>query len=192
MLEDLRERRILVTGASRGIGAAVAAGFGRLGADVAVHFNRNSAAADAIVDTIHRNGGRALALGGDLSHSQQARDVVERAAAGLGGLDTLINIAGGPVRRVGANEIDDALFEDVINLNARSVVMMTNIARPYLRERRGSVINTLSYAALTGSARALVYSGAKAFVSTTTRSFALAFADEGIRVNAVSDRKSVV
>ena len=63
---------------------------------------------------------------------------------------------------------------------------MTNAARPYLRARQGSVVNTLSYAAMTGSALALVYAGAKAFVSTTTRSFALDLASDGVRVKAVS------
>lgn len=186
MLEDLRGRRILVTGASQGIGAAVATGLGRLGAHVAVHFNTNSAAAADVVAAIKEAGGHALSLGGDVAQSDECRRVVEEAASGLGGLDTLINIAGGPVRRVPADQIDDALFEDVLNLNARSVVLMTNAARPYLRQRRGTVVNTLSYAAMTGSALALVYSGAKAFVATTTRSFALDLAADGIRVNAVS------
>lgn len=186
MLDDLQGRRILVTGASQGIGAAVATGLGRLGAHVGVHFNTNEAAAEAVVADIRAGGGHALPLGGNVASSAEARDIVERAADGLGGIDTLVNIAGGPVRRVKAEDIDDALFEDVVNLNARAVVVMTNAARPYLRARRGSVVNTLSYAAMTGSALALVYSGAKAFVATTTRSFALDLAADGVRVNAVS------
>lgn len=186
MLEDIKGRRILVTGASQGIGAAVAEVLGRLGAAVGVHFHSSVEAAQAVAHTIRKGGGTAALVSGDISDAMEARRIVEEAATALDGLDTLINIAGGPIRRVDISEIDEQLFDDVVDLNAKSVVLMTNAARPYLRKRQGSVINTVSYAAVTGSALALTYAGSKAYVGAATKSFALAYAADGIRVNAVS------
>src|SRR5262245_16351242 len=111
MLEDLKGRRILVTGASQGIGAAGAPGLGRLGATVAVHFNTNAEAARAVRDAIERAGGTALLVSGDVSDPQAGQGIVEEAAGAMGGLDTLINIAGGPIRRVDVSAIDPSLFD---------------------------------------------------------------------------------
>ena len=84
MLEDLRGKAVLVTGASIGIGAAAALEFGRLGANVAVHYNRNKEAAEAVCAAIRKHGSKAVAIGGDFGVPGTGKRVVEEAAKQLG------------------------------------------------------------------------------------------------------------
>ena len=89
MLEDLRGKAVLITGASIGIGAAAALEFGRLGADVAVHYNKNAEAAETVCAAIRKLGSKAVAIGGDLGVAGTAKRVVADAAKQLGRLDIL-------------------------------------------------------------------------------------------------------
>ncbi|MBA2779851.1 SDR family NAD(P)-dependent oxidoreductase [Billgrantia kenyensis] len=188
MFEEWKNKRILVTGASRGIGAAVARRMGALGASVAVHYHASAEAAEAVVEAIRGAGGEAFALAGDLGRSSEARRVVDEAAERLGGLDLLVNNAGDMLGRVDLEEIDDAHYDRVMDLNARSVVMVTRAALPHFRRAgSGSVIHTTSIAARNGGgAGAGLYAAAKGFVSTLTRNMAKELAAERIRVNAVA------
>ncbi|MBM6595450.1 SDR family NAD(P)-dependent oxidoreductase [Microvirga pudoricolor] len=188
MLSDLTNKRVLVTGSSTGIGAAVAAGFAEAGALVAVHYNSSAKEAKAVVEGIEQAGGRALALAGDVGSTAGAAGLVREAASRLGGLDILVNNAGALVRRVPAMEIDDALYDQVLDLNVRSVIMASQAAIPYLKEAGGgAIINTSSIAARNGGGPgALLYASAKAFVSNLTRNMAKEFAADRIRVNAVA------
>jgi 3-oxoacyl-[acyl-carrier protein] reductase len=188
MMSDLKNKRVLVTGSSTGIGAAVAAAFAEQGAHVIVHYNASAREAEALVEEIGKAGGQASALGGDVSSTAGAIKLVREAADRLGGLDILVNNAGALVRRVPAMEIDDALYDQVLDLNVRSVVMASQAAIPYLKEAGGgAIINTSSIAARNGGGPgALLYAGSKAFVSNLTRNMAKEFAGDGIRVNAVA------
>lgn len=112
---DLSDRRILVTGSSTGIGAAVARACAHAGAVVTVHFNSSGAEAHALVDTIRAQGGRAHLVRGDLSRSIEAARVVDDAAEAMGGLDVLVNNAGALVKRAPLGEIDDAVYDTVMN-----------------------------------------------------------------------------
>jgi 3-oxoacyl-[acyl-carrier protein] reductase len=188
MISDLKNKRVLVTGSSTGIGAAVAAAFAENGAHVVVNYNASAKEAEALVEEITTAGGRASALGGDVSSTAGATRLVRGASDRLGGLDILVNNAGALVRRVPATEIDDALYDQVLDLNVRSVVMVSQAAVPYLREAGGgAIINTSSVAARNGGGPgALLYAGSKAFVSNLTRNMAKEFATDNIRVNAVA------
>jgi 3-oxoacyl-[acyl-carrier protein] reductase len=184
---DLADKAILITGASTGIGAAVARAFGAQGAKVGVHYNATKAGAEAVANDIAAAGGEAFIVKGDVSRSADTRRVVEETAAHFGRLDGLINNAGLMVGRVDYADVTDEHFDAVINLNARSVVIASKTAIPWLKKSRGFIINTSSIAARNGARNgAGVYGSAKAFVSNVTRGLARELVDSGIRVNAVA------
>ncbi len=186
-IPDLADRAVLVTGASTGIGAAVASAFAAQRARVAIHYNESAAAAEALFDTIRQAGGEAVLVQGDISQPGESERVVEAAAAKLGGLDGVINNAGGMLGRLPTAEVDDAHYARVMDLNARSVLAATRAGVPFLKRRSGFVINTTSIAARNGGGNgAILYAAAKGFVSTITRGHAKEFVGEGIRVNAVA------
>lgn len=188
MLGDLKGKRALVTGSSTGIGAAVARALAAHGAAVAVHGNSNAAAAEALAGEIEAAGGRAVALAGDVSHASVCARLVEETVAALGGLDILVNNAGAMIRRVTNAAFDEAIFEQVYNLNVRSVLATTKAAHPHLKASGGgSVINTGSIAGrMGGYAGSSVYASSKAAVHSISRNAAREFAPDNIRVNTVA------
>ncbi|MCB9947633.1 MAG: SDR family oxidoreductase [Rhodospirillaceae bacterium] len=187
MFDDLKGLRVLVTGASTGIGAAVAKGFAAEGCRVAVHYNASADAAKAVVEAIGAAGGDAKSLAGDLSRRGEAERVVADAVTLLGGLDVLVNNAGALVRRAMLEEIDDILIDQVFDLNVRQLTHACRAALPHLRKNAGTIINTGSIAGRHGGGPgAGVYAAAKAWVQSFTRNLAKEFAADGIRVNAVA------
>ena len=185
---DLQGKRVLVTGASTGIGAAAAQAFAAAGCRVAVHFNSSRDAAQGVAEGIRKAGGEVHLVQGDVRTSAIARRVVDESAEKLGGLDVLVNNAGGLVKRVPVAEIDDAIFDEIVDLNVRSLVAASSSAVPHMRRaKRGNIINVTSIAARVGGGPgAALYASSKAFVSTFTRGLARELAGDGIRVNAVS------
>lgn len=188
MLEDIKGKRALVTGSSTGIGAAVAKELARLGASVAVHGNKNAEAAEAVAAEIRAAGGKAVVVLGDVSNSASAAQIVADAVAGLGGLDILINNAGAILDRVTNAAFDDTAYDNVYNLNVRSVLSVTKAAYPHLKAAGGgSIINTGSVAGRFGGfGGSAVYASAKAAVHSITRNAAREFAPDHIRVNVVA------
>jgi 3-oxoacyl-[acyl-carrier protein] reductase len=188
MLDDLKGKKVLVTGSSTGIGAALAIEFGRLGASVAVHGNSNVARAQEVADTIAKAGGTAHVVTGDVSDSAAAAKIVEDAVAALGGLDILINNAGGIVDRVTNAKFSDELFDKVYDLNVRSILNVTKAAYPHLKAAGGgAIVNTGSIAGRFGGfAGSTVYASAKAAVHSISRNAAREFAGDNIRVNTVA------
>jgi 3-oxoacyl-[acyl-carrier protein] reductase len=188
-MEDLKGRSALVTGASTGIGAAVAIAYAARGMRVAVHYNSSAAAAEQVVATIRAAGGEAFALQADVRDSAAIRRVVDEARDRLGAIDVLVNNAGSLVKRLPIAEFDDAVFDEVLHINARSVLAFCREVVPLMRAqgRGGSIVNVSSIAARNGGGPgAYLYAGAKGFVSTATRGLAKELAPDRIRVNAVS------
>lgn len=188
MFDELKGKRVLITGASRGIGAAVALRLGANGARVGVHYHASEQAAQQVAAAIHDAGGEAFLIKGDVSRSNEAAAVVDQAAEKMGGLDLLINNAGDLLGRTALDEIDDAQYDRVMDLNARSVVVASRAALAHFRRQgAGNIINTSSLAARNGGGPgASLYASAKAFVSSFTRSMAKELAADNIRVNAVA------
>jgi 3-oxoacyl-[acyl-carrier protein] reductase len=186
-IPDLAGKRCLVTGASTGIGAAVAAALGAQGAAVAVHYNASRGPAEQVQRAIDAAGGRSTLIQADLA-AGGATELVRRAAEDLGGLDILINNAGGPFARVPFGETSDEHLARVMNVNFVAVVEACRAALPHLRAgQQPAIVNTTSVAARNGGGPgAILYAAAKGAVSTLTRGLAKELVGDGIRVNAVA------
>jgi len=187
-IDDLEGKLVLITGASSGIGAALARAFGAQGAKLALHFNSHEDAARALAREIGQGAAEPVLVRGDLSKRGEAKRVVQEAAEKLGGLDILINNAGGLGERRPIADVDDALFDFVYDLNVRSVIGATQAAIPQFEKRGGgNIINVGSIAGIDGGgAGASVYSTAKAAVHNVTRHLARDLAKKNIRVNTVA------
>ena len=185
---DLAGKSVLVTGASTGIGAAAARAFASAGCRVAIHYNASLNRAEEVAADVRFAGAQSLLVGGDLTSSAKAREVVNAAADHFGGLDILVNNAGGLVARVPIAEVDDEVFDAVVDLNVRSLVTCCSAAVPHMRRAgRGNIINVTSVAARSGGGNgAALYASAKGFVSTFTHGLAKELVKDNIRVNAVS------
>jgi len=186
---DLSGKIILVTGGGSGIGAAIAEGFGRCGANVGIHYHGSDEQEISALETkIRLAGGEALSLRADFTSSRAVAESVARIGDHFGGLDVLVNNAGSMVARRPIEDIDDAFVDLVFDLNARSVVTACREALPlFARRGKGCIINVSSISARTGgSPGSSIYSASKAFVSTLTRALARELAEQQIRVNAIS------
>ena len=175
--------RVIITGSSRGIGYQTARELNRLGADIVVHGTAISDDLDFSDGT-----GKVHRLSGDFSKTGTAKQVIADGIEALGGLDCLINNAGTMMGRNPIADMTSELYQKIHELNASSLVEACVTAIPALRESaHASIINTTSISARTGgSPGSSIYSSAKAFVSTFTRSIAKELAPDGIRANAVS------
>jgi 3-oxoacyl-[acyl-carrier protein] reductase len=179
----------LVTGASRGIGAAVARGLGRHGAMVGVHFRTGRSEAEQVAADIDKSGGRALLLQGDVAVPDTVDRLVAETVARFGRLDILINNAGDQIARVNIADTTDEMFDTHVAVNIRPTFAACRAAvRQFRRQNSGgNIINVSSIAARTGGGGgSYLYAGAKGFISTFSKALAKEVATENIRVNVVS------
>lgn len=183
---DLEGRAALVTGASRGIGRAIAIELARQGARVVVNYRGNAEMAAAVVAEIREAGGEAEALQADISDAAAASGLVKATVERLGGLDILVNNAG--ITRDGLlMRMSEADWDAVHQTNLRGTFLVTKAAmRPMLRARDGRIINITSVVAVMGNAGQANYAAAKAGVIGFTRAVAREVASRGITVNAVA------
>ena len=184
---DFAKHAVLVTGASQGIGAAIARRLGEAGATVAVHYNSNAEGANDVVDHIVAAGGSAFSVRADLSQRGAGAEIVSHTIDRAGRLDVVVNNAGSMIARRPAAEVDDDYFDEVINVNLRSAVATTVAAMPHLALVGGNVVNVVSVSARTGGGNgAALYGAAKAALATYTRGLAREVGALGVRANAVS------
>ncbi|MDQ7849616.1 MAG: 3-oxoacyl-[acyl-carrier-protein] reductase [Armatimonadota bacterium] len=182
----LEGRVALVTGASGGLGRAMALALAAEGAAVAVHYWSNRAAAEGVVEEITGRGGRAVALQGDLTDPAVPARLVEETLAHLGGLHILVNNAG-VVRDSLIVRMRDEEWEEVLGTNLTAAFRCTRAAlRPMIRQRFGRIINVASIAAQVGNAGQANYAAAKAGLVGLTKATAREVASRGITVNVVA------
>ena len=186
---DLDALNILITGASSGIGAALAKGVGEAGAAaVAVHYNTGHDGAKEVVHQLTALGVAAAHFQADLTVRGAAEGLVREVIDRFGRIDVLINNAGTLVGRRPTVEMDDAFYNAVLDANLYSTVACCRAVLPEMIGRRsGTVINVSSVAARIGGGNgAALYAASKGAVSTYTRGLAREVASHGIRVNAIS------
>lgn len=182
---DLTGKRALVTGASRGIGRAVAVAYARAGADVAV-LARNAELLEDVAGEIRALGRRAVVAQADVLEAEATRAAVTSAIAELGGLDVLVNNAGGNSFSIPVAQMRVSGWEKTMRLNLDSILHITQEALPALAEDKdGVIINVSSVAGLRGAPTMAHYGAAKAALLSLTQSLAIETAWMGIRVNAL-------
>ena len=184
--KDLDGKLVLVTGASRGIGRAVALALAAEGAEVVVNYASSPEAAEAVVAEIQAKGGSAYALKADVSDEASVDDLIKTVLKRSERIDVLVNNAGitrdGLLMRMKTED-----WQAVINLNLTGVFLCTRaVSRPMLKQRSGRIINITSVVGLMGNAGQANYAAAKAGVVGLTRSSAKEMASRGITVNAVA------
>lgn len=185
-MTDLKNRVALVTGGSRGIGAAVAIALARAGADIAVNYRERTDAANAVCGEITKMGQKAIAVQADVSVPTEAKRMVAEAEANIGGIDILVNNAAIAYPRK-LEEITETEWDEVLSVNLKSVFLMTQAVIGGMRKRKwGRIINLSSVAAQTGGAVGAHYAASKAGIIGLTHSCASAFIRERITVNAIA------
>jgi 3-oxoacyl-[acyl-carrier protein] reductase len=179
-------RVALVTGASRGIGRAVALALAECGAKIVVNFHSRAREADAVVAAIEASGGRAVAVAADVSVAAAVEAMLASVTAQLGPVDLLVNNAGVAIHRQ-IDDLTEADFDRTIATNLKSVFLCTQAVIPGMRERRwGRIVNISSGAARGAGVVGVHYNASKAGLEGLTRGYAARLAPHGITVNAVA------
>ncbi len=176
----------LVTGASRGIGKAIAISLGKLGAEVIVNYSASDASAEEVVKSINEKGESSYKLKFDVSDEESVNKAVNQIIRDSGKIDILINNAGitrdGLLMRMKASQ-----WDEVLNTNLKGVFLCTkNVSKFMIKQRSGKIINITSIVGLIGNPGQANYSASKAGVIGFTKTCAKEFASRGIKVNAIA------
>src|ERR1700754_1408027 len=186
IMPDLNGRIALVTGASRGIGAAIAIALADAGAAIAVNYRERAGDADTVVAKIKSNGGRAIATAADVSQAAAVAGMAEHVASELGPIDILVNNAGMAIVR-NIDDLTEAEFDQTISVNLKSAFLCTQAVLQAMRAKKwGRIVNISSGAARGGGAIGVHYNASKAGMEGLTRGYAARLVKEGITVNAVA------
>ena len=184
-MSELTGKVAIVTGASKGIGAAIAKGLGAVGASVVVNYASSREGADRVVAEIAGKGGKAIAVRADVSKAVDVQRLFDATKKAFGSLDVLVNNAGvygfAPLEEVTEDE-----FHREFNINVLGVLLASREAMKYFGPDGGSVINISSIASRSPSPTAVVYSATKGAVDTITRVLAKELGPKKIRVNAIN------
>lgn len=179
-------RHALVTGASRGIGRAVALAFAAEGASVALNFAGNVAAAEVVRAEIESAGGKAILVPADVSDENAVEDMVKTVTEAFGSIDILVNNAG--ITRDGLLlRMKEEDWDAVLNTNLKGVFLCTKAVSKFMMKKRyGRIVNMASVVGVTGNASQANYAAAKAGVIGFTKAMAKELASRGITVNAIA------
>ena len=185
-MANLNGKIALVTGASRGIGRAIAIGLARCGVDVAVNYKTQQQEASITLQQVKSMGRRAILVQADVARSLDVTNMIAFVEKDLGPVDILVNNAG-VARYQNIEEIKESDWDEVLATNLKSVFLVTQAILPGMRRRHwGRIINLSSGAAQTGGIVGLHYTASKAGIEGLTRAYASRLVKEGITVNAVA------
>lgn len=183
-MSKLTGKVAVVTGASKGIGAAIAKALAAEGAAVVVNYASSKQGADAVVDAIAKAGGKAVAVGGDVSKEADAQGIIAAALQHFGRLDVLVNNSGvyafSPIE-----EVTEAEFHRIFNVNVLGLLLVTQAAVKHLGEG-GSIINIGSVVSRITPPANAIYTGTKGAVDAITGVLARELGPRKIRVNALN------
>ena len=182
----LKNKVAIVTGGSRDIGRAVSLQLAAEGAKVVINYLSNLANAEETLNLIKENGGEAIIVKGDVTKSAEVTQLIEQARAAFGEeIHILVNVAGGMVARKPTAELDEDFWDAVMDLNLKSVYLVSKATIPYMGSG-ASIVNLSSLAGRDGGGPgASAYATAKGGVTTYTRALAKELGPKNIRVNAV-------
>lgn len=177
----------LVSGASRGLGRAIALGFAEAGADVAVAA-RTAAGVEAVADEVRARGRNGLSLAADVTDPASVQDMVDRTVAQFGRIDVLLNNVGMNISGLSAERVTPEQFDTIVGTNLRSLFLVgAAVARAMIATGAGgSIINMSSVLGQVTMPRTSIYATTKGGVNQLTRAWALEWAPHGIRVNALA------
>ncbi len=183
-----KDRVAIVTGASTGIGAATAIQLAENGVRTVLNYYRSSDKAEEIFKRIDSSGGVAMLMQADVRDDAQVRQMVQRTVDKFGRVDILINNAGGLTKRMPVAEMDDHVWDELMNLNLRSTFYCCRATIPHMvKKNYGRIVNLSSVSAFNGGGRlATVYAASKAAINGFTKGLAKELGPHGITVNSVA------
>ncbi|WP_076999538.1 SDR family NAD(P)-dependent oxidoreductase [Variovorax sp. KK3] len=178
-------KRILITGAGRGLGRALAIEAARQGHDVAINYRFDTAAAEALAAQLSLGGGKVIALQADVTDARQVQDMVDAMVAQFGGLDCVVNNAGiGSV--VDLDALDEATFEHVLRSNLTSAFLVSQAAWPHMKADGGRLVFVSSGAARSGGRLSAAYAASKAGMEGLMHYYATYLRAHRITANAIA------
>ena len=184
--DNLCGRTALVTGGSRGIGAAISKALAEAGAAVAINYRERDDAAKQLADILRKTGVHAITVQADVSQTDAVAKMVQIVKSELGAVDILINNAGIAITR-GIDDLSEADFDQTISVNLKSVFLCTQAILPMMRAKKwGRIVNISSGAARGAGSIGPHYNASKAGIEGMTRGYAARLVKEGITVNAVA------
>lgn len=185
-MNNLKDKVALVTGGARDIGRAISITLAKQGALVAINYYDNKEDADETLKIINEFGGKAITLQGDVTKWDSVQNLVSKTVEAFGKIDILVNVAGGLMGRFLINDMQESFWDNVMNVNLKSVFFMSKAVISQMNDG-GAIVNFTSQAARDGGGfGAIAYSAAKGGVLTFTRGLAKELGPRKIRVNAVS------
>jgi 3-oxoacyl-[acyl-carrier protein] reductase len=183
---DFKGQRVLVTGASKGIGAACARVFAKHGAAVAVHFHRDRAGADAVAEDVRKDGREAAVIGADLGVWEEGERLVAASEAALGSIDVVV-LNHGIWKEAAIDAMTASAYDEMMDANVRGVFSVAGAcARRMKRKGRGRIVLIASTAGQRGEALHSHYAASKGAIISLTKSLASELAPHGILVNCVA------
>jgi 3-oxoacyl-[acyl-carrier protein] reductase len=184
--DSLRGRIALVTGGSRGIGAAISKALAERGAAVAINYRERAEDAGNLVTLLRDQGAHVMAFAADVSQREAVDKMVEAVKSELGPIDILVNNAGIAITR-GVDDLSEADFDRTISVNLKSVFLCTQAVLPMMRSKKwGRIVNISSGAARGAGSIGPHYNASKAGIEGLTRGYAARLVKEGITLNAVA------